>query len=110
MVFVESTLFSRLINTYLSDDEYSVLQSELAANPVAGSVIPGTGGLRKIRFRCPAKDKGKRSGVRIIYYWYVKKDRIYPLSIYYKGEVSDLNSREKKSLKQLLKTWKHEQT
>jgi len=110
MVFVEASLFSGLIDEYLSDDEYAVLQNELSANPNAGNVIPGTGGLRKIRFRCPGKGKGKRSGVRVIYYWYVEKDRIYLLSIYYKGEVTDLTPREKKSLKQLVEAWKHEQT
>ena len=109
MVFVETSLFSNLIGEYLSDDEYAVLQSELATNPSAGSVIPGSGGLRKIRFRCPVKGKGKRSGVRIIYYWYEEKDRIYLLSIYYKGEMTDLTSREKKTLKQLVEMWKNEQ-
>ena len=109
MVFVETSLFSNLIGEYLSDDEYAVLQSELATNPSAGSVIPGSGGLRKIRFRCPVKGKGKRSGVRIIYYWYEEKDRIYLLSIYYKGEMTDLTSREKKTLKQLVEMCKNEQ-
>jgi mRNA-degrading endonuclease RelE of RelBE toxin-antitoxin system len=109
MVFVETSLYSSLLNRYLSDDEYAALQNELATHPNAGSIIPGTGGLRKIRFHCPGKGKGKRSGVRIIYYWYTEKDRIYLLSIYYKGEVADLTSREKKTLKQLVEAWKNEQ-
>lgn len=109
MVFVETSLFSNLIDEYLSDDEYAVLQKELATRPDAGSVIPGTGGLRKIRFRCPGKGKGKRSGARIIYYWYTEKDRIYLLSIYYKGEMTDLTPGEKKTLKQLVEVWKNEQ-
>ncbi len=53
MVFVESSLFSRLIDEYLSDEEYAALQNELATNPKSGDVISGTGGLRKIRYRCP---------------------------------------------------------
>jgi len=109
MIFVESSLFSSLLDEYLSDKEYGALQNELATNPKAGDVIPGTGGLRKIRYRCPGKGKGKRSGVRVIYYWYVEKDRIYLLSIYYKGEVTDLTSKEKKTLKQLAEAWKNEQ-
>ena len=109
MVFVETSLFSSLVGKYLSDDEYAVLQNELATSPNAGRVIQGTGGLRKIRFRCPGKGKGKRSGARIIYYWYMEKDRIYLLSIYYKGEMTDLTSREKKTLEQLVEVWKHEQ-
>ena len=110
MVFVESSLFSRLMGRYLSDEEYGALQNELASNPGAGDVIPGTGGLRKIRYHCPDKGKGKRSGIRVIYYWYTEKDRIYLLSIYYKGEVADLTSGEKKTLKRLAEAWKHEQT
>jgi len=109
MVFVESSLFSRLLGEYLSDDEYAVLQNELAASPAAGNIIPGTGRLRKIRFSLPGKGKGKRGGIRIIYYWYMGRDRIYLLSIYYKGEVADLTAREKKVLKQLVETWKHEE-
>ena len=55
MVFVETSLFTSLLSGYLSDDEYSALQNELATCPNAGSIIPGTGGLRKIRFYCPGK-------------------------------------------------------
>ncbi len=110
MVFVETSLFASLINKYLSDEEYAAFQNELAVNPKAGDVIPGTGGLRKIRYRCPEKGKGKRSGIRVIYYWYTNKDRIYLLSIYYKGEMTDLTSGEKKALKQLVEVWKNEQT
>ena len=109
MIFVESSLFSRLMDAYLIDEEYADLQSELARNPSAGDIIPGTGGLRKLRYQCSGKGKGKRSGVRVIYYWYTEKDRIYLLSIYYKGEVSDLTSGEKKALKKLVEAWKHEQ-
>ncbi len=109
MIFVESSLFSRFMDAYLSDEEYGALQNELVTNPAVGDIIPGTGGLRKLRYQCPGKGKGKRSGVRVIYYWYTEKDRIYLLSIYYKGEVSDLTSGEKKILKKLVEAWKDEQ-
>ena len=109
MVFVETSLFSILINRYLSDEEYAALQNELVINPKAGDVIPGTGGLRKVRYRCSQRGKGKRSGIRIIYYWYTNKERIYLLSLYYKGEVTNLTSGDKKVLKQLVEVWKNEQ-
>jgi mRNA-degrading endonuclease RelE of RelBE toxin-antitoxin system len=108
MVFVETTLFSRLISEYLSDEEYSALQNELITNPKIGDVIPGASGLRKMRYRYTGKGKGKRSGLRLIYYWYTEKDKIYLLSIYYKGEVTDLTSSDKKQLKQLVEAWKNE--
>jgi len=110
MIFVETTSFSSLISEYLSDEEYSALQYELVLNPGLGNIIPGTGGLRKMRYRYAGKGKGKRSGLRLIYYWYTKKDRIYLFSVYYKGEVTDLSTKDKKQLKQLLEAWKNEQT
>jgi mRNA-degrading endonuclease RelE of RelBE toxin-antitoxin system len=65
LTFVESPTFTRQINELLTDAEYAAFQQELAANPVAGDVIPGLGGLRKIRMA--AKGKGKRGGARVIY-------------------------------------------
>jgi hypothetical protein len=67
-IFIESVIFEKLRANYLTEDEFRDLQLTLLANPKAGSVIQGTGGLRKIRFG--AKGKGKRSGVRIIYYFF----------------------------------------
>jgi len=110
IVFVESSLFTRIVYEYLSEDEYSVLQHELAGRPDAGKVIPGTGGLRKLRFQLPGKSKGKRGGMRVIYYWYTRKSRIHLLSIYYKGEVKDLTTQEMCILKQMVEAWKNEQT
>ena len=64
--FVETPLFTRLVGDYLDDDEYRALQRALAAHPEAGAVIPGSGGVRKIRWG--AESRGKRGGVRIIYF------------------------------------------
>jgi hypothetical protein len=61
MIFVETTLFTRQINALVDDDDYADFQRELANDPEAGDVIPGTGGLRKIRMA--AKGRGKRGGV-----------------------------------------------
>ena len=78
-IFVESHLFGKLRQKYLSDLEYQSLEVDLLLNPKAGNVIKGTGGLRKIRFS--AKGKGKRSGVRVIYYYYESITRFYLLTI-----------------------------
>lgn len=64
--FIETRLFTKLVLEYLSDDEYSSLQKALTRNPDAGSVIPGSGGVRKLRWAAPGR--GKRGGYRVIYY------------------------------------------
>jgi mRNA-degrading endonuclease RelE of RelBE toxin-antitoxin system len=64
--FVETRLFSRLVGDYLDEDEYARLQARLAADPDAGSVVPGSGGVRKLRWGQPGR--GKRGGIRVIYY------------------------------------------
>jgi hypothetical protein len=65
-IFVETRLFTRLVGEYLDDDEYLALQNALTANPEAGTVIPGAGGVRKLRWA--TRGRGKRGGVRIIYF------------------------------------------
>jgi len=70
MHFIETTVFTRRIVELLSDDEYRQLQLFLAARPEAGSVIPGSGGLRKLRWGVGRS--GKRSGIRVIYDWIVQ--------------------------------------
>ena len=64
--FIETKLFSRLALEYLSDAEYAKLQEALIANPEAGDLIPGSSGVRKLRWRAPGR--GKRGGVRVVYY------------------------------------------
>lgn len=106
-MFVESNAFSRYLPLYLSDNEYQDLQTFLMQRPDAGNLIQGTGGLRKIRWA--AKGRGKRGGVRIIYYWYVAKARIYLLTLYSKNEMTELSTQEKAILADLVEAWKHEQ-
>ena len=107
-IFVESTFFEKLRADYLSDDEFLDLQLLLLANPKSGSVIQKTGGLRKIRFK--AKGRGKRSGIRIIYYYLDSKNRFYMLTLYAKNEVKDLTSNQKQKLKQFMEAWRNERT
>ena len=77
------------------------------ANPKQGDIIQGTGGFRKIRVA--GKDKGKRGGTRVIYYYFDEKRRFYLLTIYGKNEMSDLNSEQKKQLKAFMEAWRNEQ-
>jgi mRNA-degrading endonuclease RelE of RelBE toxin-antitoxin system len=106
MIFIETTLFTKYVQEYFDDEKYSHFQNFLMENPDAGDVIKGTGGLRKIRWS--AKGKGKRGGVRIIYYWFSSKQRIYLLTVYGKNEVSDLTAHEKQLLQKIVKEWKNE--
>lgn len=64
--FIESSIFERICPAYLDDDEYSELQQFLMQNPNVGEVIPGSGGVRKLRWA--RAGMGKRGGLRIIYY------------------------------------------
>ena len=88
MLFIESSIFTKSISNYLDDAEYTALQWKLLTDPEAGPIIPGSGGLRKIRWK--TKDKGKRGGLRIIYYFKTKAGEIWLLTIYAKNEVSNI--------------------
>ena len=69
-VFVELPAFERRRADYLDDAAFRDLQDALMKNPDAGQVIEGTGGLRKMRFADARRGKGKRGGLRVIYYWW----------------------------------------
>ena len=86
--FVETSLFTRPVQEYLSDDEYSRLQLELIQNPEAGSVIPGSGGVRKLRWK--GSGRGKRGGYRVIYFVRRPKGAIWMLTIYPKNVVDSI--------------------
>ena len=73
---------------------------KLAVRPEQGSVIPGTGGLRKVRWR--VKGKGKRGGLRVIYYWTSEESTIYMLMLYERSEQADLTPAQTKVLKKLV--------
>lgn len=80
--FVETRLFTRLVTDYLSDDEYLKLQQALADNPEAGDLIPGSGGVRKLRWA--RRGQGKRGGLRVIYYVRTRQGIIWMLTLYAK--------------------------
>lgn len=107
-IFVESSLFEKYRANYLSDEQYREVQNELLSDFKKGDVIQATGGLRKVRVA--SKNKGKRGGARIIYFYLHSFKRFYLLTIYAKNEVSDLTSQEKKQLKLFVEEWVNEQT
>lgn len=102
LAFVETSVFTRQIVEKLSDDEYAQLQAALVFRPEAGDLIPGGGGIRKIRWGETQRHRGKRGGVRVIYYWYEEGALIYMLLVYSKGEKDDLSPAEKRLLKHLV--------
>jgi hypothetical protein len=99
--FIETPTFTALIAEYLGDDEYRALQSFLASEPEAGDVIPGTGGFRKLRWADRRRGKGKRGGLRVIYYL-TTNAQIWLMTLYDKGEVADLSAAEKRLLRAAL--------
>jgi len=68
MRFVETPVFTRAVTSLLSDEEYRQLQLALLIRPEQGALIRGSGGLQKLRWG--AQGRGKRGGVRVIYYWH----------------------------------------
>ena len=88
MEFIEAPLFTRRVHEYLTDDEYAALQWALALRPEAGAVIPGSGGMRKLRWA--GKGHGKRGGLRVIYYWRDRKGEIWLLTLYAKNEAENI--------------------
>ena len=72
---METPIFTKAIKSAFADEEYRMLQTVLLLRPEQGPVIPGTGGLRKIRWA--GKGHGKRGGYRVIYYWERIRDFLY---------------------------------
>jgi len=97
--FVEAPLFTQLLADYLGDEEYLALQLYLARDPEAGSIIPATGGFRKLRWPDRRRGKGKRGGLRVIYYYLVADFQIWLFTLFDKDETSDLSPAEKRMLK-----------
>ena len=100
MEFVETSVFNKQITALLSDEEYMVLQVALSENPKVGVAIPGGGGLRKLRWS--GSGRGKRGGIRVIYY-IITDDTLFLLMAYAKNRKADLSKEELKILVDLIK-------
>jgi mRNA-degrading endonuclease RelE of RelBE toxin-antitoxin system len=96
MEFFEAPGFTRNLSEYLSDDEYKELQAKIAANPQVGDLMPGTGGFRKMRWGDVRRGKGRRGGLRIIYYYFPSDDQVWLITVYDKSDADDLTPAEKK--------------
>jgi hypothetical protein len=96
--FIETKLFSRLLSEYLTDDEYALLQAALADAPDRGAVVPGSGGVRKLRWSQPGR--GKRGGIRVIYYAKTRDGVIWMLTIYAKNEEENIPAHVLRKIKE----------
>ncbi len=101
MLFVETPIFTREVHDLIPDDDYRNLQFALLLRPEAGSIIPGSGGLRKVRWG--SAGKGKRGGLRVIYYWNKAEECIYMLFVYSKSRQEDLTKEQLRTLRKLVK-------
>ena len=100
MVIIETSLFTKKIATLLSDEEYRILQNDLLEMPGSGNIIQGSGGIRKIR--CGISGRGKRGGIRVIYYWATNHDQIFMLYAYAKNESDDLTKDQLSVLREIV--------
>jgi hypothetical protein len=102
-LFVELPAFTRFRQDYLDDEQFRGLQNALLQRPDAGDVIEGTGGLRKVRHADPRRGKGKRGGLRVIYFWWGAGSQFWLFTLYDKDQMDDLSAKERRALKDMLK-------
>ncbi len=100
MVIIETSIFTKLVQQWLSDEDYRELQYALVQRPDLGQLIIDSGGLRKLRWR--TKGRGKRGGVRIIYYWAVQPNQLLMLFIYPKSKQADLTPEQIRILRAIV--------
>ena len=98
---VETNVFARRRAALLDDEQYRALQLTLVDDPIAGALIPGSGGLRKLRWDLTGR--GKRGGARVIYYWAAGNEVVLLLLIYAKNERDDLTKDQLKVLSNLVR-------
>ena len=98
MTFVETKIFTKLVQDYLSDEQYAELQQWLVAHPEAGDVIPGSGGVRKLRWG--VSGRGKRGGIRVIYFLRLRQSEIWMLTLYAKNVSDKIPARVLKKIKE----------
>lgn len=99
MEFIEAPTFTHHLTRYLDDEQYRRLQDTLVDAPELGAIIPGTGGFRKLRWADVRRGKGRRGGLRVIYYWFDSQNQIWLMTVYDKNEAVDLTAEQRKTLK-----------
>ena len=100
MLIKETSVFTKIIQKLMDDDDYRELQDYLVKYPGVGDIIKGSGGLRKVRWS--SSGKGKRGGLRVIYYWINEKDQIFMLYAYKKNQHEDLTNEQLKMLSEIV--------
>jgi hypothetical protein len=96
LTVVETSAFARRAEKLLSIEEHEELLFYLALHPQSGDEIPGTGGVRKVRFA--ARGKGKSGGVRVIYYFFDEVNPLYAIFLYGKNEQANLSPEQKREV------------
>ena len=96
--FIETASFTKILEQYLDDDEYSRLQNHLNDHPESGVIVPGSGGVRKLRWR--GEGQGKRGGLRLIYYLRLARGEIWMLTIYGKNVRENIPANLLKAMKE----------
>jgi hypothetical protein len=102
LIFFETPIFTRYRPDYLDEEAYRQLQNALLDNPERGDIMPGTGGFRKMRWKDQRRGKGKRGGLRVIYYYFVNVCQLWLFTLYDKNEMADLTADEKQALKKAI--------
>ena len=100
MTVVETPFFLRKASALLTDEEREQLIEFVGANPEKGELVPESGGVRKLRWG--AKGKGKRGGVRVIYYFHNAAFPIFLLTLYAKNQKANLTKAERNELRDLM--------
>jgi len=103
-IFVELPAFERRRESYLGDEGFRRLQEALMACPSAGDLVEATGGLRKLRFGDSRRGKGKRGGLRVIYYDWTGGPEFWLFTLYDKDEMADLTPQQRAALKERVKS------
>ena len=96
--FIESSVFERLCALYLDDDEYAELQQFMMETPEAGNLVPGSGGVRKLRWK--RKGMGKRGGLRVIYHVRYQPNEFWMLTLYAKAKQDNVPAHILRKLKE----------
>ena len=107
-IFVETREFTEWFRSYLTDEALARLQGQLLSNPDLDEVMPGCGGLRKLRIADPGRQKGKRGGARVIYLNLPEVDRIVLITVYGKDQKDDLTPADKAQYRQLVQVLKQQ--
>jgi len=102
VTFVEAPVFTRRLPDYMDDAGYMALQWALTLHPEAGAIVPGSGGVRKMRWA--GSGHGKRGGLRVIYYWRKHAGEIWMLTLYAKNETETIPAQTLKAIKEAIES------